>query len=165
MTITACAIIGVVCIGFIGACFLASSATQNIAYSPSATLSLPGLDIRSKSRSDAIDVAPAVPKNHSRGTKIYRYGGTNPGNLTPRQKDAYSGLSFSTIPPPAVFSAAVTTIEALNLTGMVVAIQDSSTHVSVRPVGATTQDWIDAGSESVWTKAVKSVVVKWDGVE
>ena len=163
LTITACAIIGMVCIGFIGVCFWASTASQNVAYSPS--LSLPGIDIRSKYKSNVIDIAPAIPKKYPRETKIYRYGGTNPGNLTPRQKDVYSGLSFSTIPPLAGFSAAVTTIEELNLTGIVIAIQDSPTHVSVRPIGATTQDWIDAGSESVWTKAVKSVVVKWDGVE
>lgn len=25
------------------------------------------------------------------------------------------------------------------------------------------EDWINAGSGSIWTQAVKSVVVKWDG--
>lgn len=30
-------------------------------------------------------------------------------------------------------------------------------------VGATMEDWINAGSGSIWTQAVKSVVVKWDG--
>lgn len=30
-------------------------------------------------------------------------------------------------------------------------------------VGATMEDWINAGFGSVWTQAVKSVVVKWDG--
>lgn len=30
-------------------------------------------------------------------------------------------------------------------------------------VGATMKDWINAGSGSIWTQAVKSVVVKWDG--
>ena len=34
---------------------------------------------------------------------------------------------------------------------------------SVRPVGATMEDWINAGSGSIWTQAVKSVVIKWDG--
>lgn len=37
------------------------------------------------------------------------------------------------------------------------------THVSVRPVGATVEDWINAGSNSVLIQAVKSVVIKWDG--
>ena len=105
-------------------------------------------------KSDAI---PATPPSQ---TVIYRYGGTNPGNLTPKAKDMYSGLSFSTIPMPG---AAMTTIEALNATGVVYAVQDGATHISVRPVGATMEDWINVGSSSIWTQAVKSVVIKWDG--
>lgn len=46
---------------------------------------------------------------------------------------------------------------------MVYAVQDNTTHVSVRPVGATMEDWINAGSSSIWAPAVKSVVMKWDG--
>lgn len=91
-----------------------------------------------------------------------RYGGTNPGNLTPRNKDRNTGLSFSTVPAPG---AAVTTIEELNATGIVYAIQDGPTHVSVRPVNGTMDEWIDMGTSSIWTQAVKSVVVKWDGIE
>ena len=102
----------------------------------------------------------AIPATPSSPTIIYRYGGTNPGNLTPKAKDKYTGLSFSTIPMPG---AAMTTIEALNATGIVYAVQDGLTHVSVRPVGATTEDWIRIGSLSVWTQAVRSVVIKWDG--
>ena len=91
---------------------------------------------------------------------MYRYGGANPGNLTPKAKDKFTGLSFSTVPMPG---AAMTTIGTLNATGVVFAVQDGPTHVSVRPVGATMDDWINAGSNSIWTTAVKSVVVKWDG--
>lgn len=58
----------------------------------------------------------------------------------------------------------MTTIEELNATGVVCAVQDGPTHVSVKPVGATVEDWINAGSNSVWTQVVKSVVIKWDGV-
>ena len=125
------------------------------------TISLPKIDIKPKSDSKEKDIAPAIPKDPpKKETVIYRYGGTNPGNLTPKAKDKYSGLSFSTVPMPG---AAVTTIEELNATGVVYAVQDGPTHVSVRPVGATMEDWINAGSSSVWTQAVKSVVVKWDG--
>lgn len=94
---------------------------------------------------------------------IYRYGGTNPGNLTPKEKDLYGGrgLSFSTIPLPG---CSMTTIEAINSTGIVYAVIDGATHVSVYPIGGTMEDWVNAGSSSIWTKAVKSVVVKWDGV-
>ena len=112
------------------------------------------IDSDSKAKSEEKDTT--VPP-HS--TTIYRYGGTNPGNLTPKEKDRYTGLSFSTLPKPG---AAVTTIEALNATGIVYAIQDSTTHVSVRPIGGTMDDWIKAGSDSIWTQAVKSVVIKWE---
>lgn len=59
--------------------------------------------------------------------------------------------------------AAMITIEALNATGVVYAVQDGPAHVSVRPVGAPMEAWINAGSSSIWTQAVKSVVIKWDG--
>ena len=104
--------------------------------------------------------AEAIPAPPPTPTVIYRYGGTNPGNLTPKAKDKYTGLSFSTVPMPG---AAMTTIEALNATGVVYAVQDGPTHVSVRPVGAPMEAWINAGSGSIWTQAVKSVVIKWDG--
>lgn len=51
-----------------------------------------------------------------------------------------------------------------NETGIVYAIQDSSTHVSVRPVNGTVEDWINAGTSSIWTQTVKSLVIKWDGI-
>ena len=107
------------------------------------------------------DVQTLPPK--SPDTVIYRYGKTNPGNLTPKQKDSTTGLSFSITPPAPGTDAAVTTIEALNATGVVCAVKDGDTHVSVRPVGVSIQTWIDSGSNSIWTQAVKSVVVKWDG--
>ena len=108
----------------------------------------------------------AVAEKPSSSTVIYRYGGTNPGNLTPSQRDVDlypvtgKGLSFSTIPKE---DAAMTTIEALNATGVVYAVLDDNNHVSVFPVGATLQEWHDAGSSSKWTVAVKSVVIKWKG--
>lgn len=110
----------------------------------------------------------AKDKEKDSSTFIYRYGGTNPGNLTPSQRDVDffpitgKGLSFSTTPKPGV---AMTTVEALNATGLVYVVRDGATHVSVRPVGGTMDDWINAGSSSVWTQAVKSVVIKWDGVK
>ena len=57
----------------------------------------------------------------------------------------------------------VTMATTPNATGIVYAVRDGPTHVSVRPVGATMDDWITAGSGSIWTTAVKSVVIKWDG--
>lgn len=75
----------------------------------------------------------SLPRN-KKDVVIYRYGGTNPGNLTPSQKDSDTGLSFSTIPPRMGGKAAVTTINTLNKTGIVYAYQDKLTHVSVVPV-------------------------------
>ena len=114
----------------------------------------------SKAKAQSTDVATTTTKPRNDDIIIYRYGGTNPGNLTPRAKDRYTGLSFSTIPRSG---AAMTTMEALNATGVVYAVQDGATHVSVRPVNGTMDDWISAGSNSAWTQAVKSTVIKWDG--
>ena len=113
---------------------------------------------KEKAKAKAKEKDATVPPRSS--TNIYRYGGTNPGNLTPKTKDKFTGLSFSTIPMPG---AAKTTIEELNATGLVYAVRDGATHVSVRPIGGTMDDWINAGPNSVWTQAVKSAVIKWDG--
>ena len=140
---------GIIAVGTLIYCG-AVAVSQAIAATSSPSVSLP------KEEEKGITAPPP-----STSTKIYRYGGTNPGNLTPKAKDRYTGLSFSTIPMPG---AAVTTIEALNSTGVVYAVKDGVTHVSVRPVSGTMEDWINAGSSSIWTQAVKSVVIKWDGV-
>ncbi len=98
-------------------------------------------------------------------TIIYRYGGSNPGNLTPKSKDMFTGLSFSLTPPPPGVPAVVTTIEALNATGMVIAFQDKPNHVCVIPAPhmGTLQEWIETGSSHPCTWAVKAVVIKWGG--
>lgn len=54
----------------------------------------------------------------------------------------------------------MTTIEAVNATGVLVAVKDGANHVSVRPTNASMVDWIEQGSDSVWTTALKSIVVK-----
>jgi len=125
--------------------------------SPSISWSSSSLKSQTKPKAKATIAYPKLPDD----TVVYRYGGTNPGNLTPRKTD--TGLSFSLVPPPPGKGAAVTTIGALNATGLVQATRDGVTHVSVTPVGVSVQDWIDAGNSSIWTAAVKSVVVKWDG--
>ena len=157
---------GVAIVGLVGTFILADTIAKNPPAFPS--ISLPKIETKPKSDSKEKDIAPAIPKDPpKKETVIYRYGGTNPGNLTPSQRDvdAYpstgKGLSFSTEPRPG---AAKTTIEALNATGVVFAVQDGPGHVSVHPIGGTLEDWHNAGSSSIWTTAVKSVVVKWDGV-
>ena len=60
------------------------------------------------------------------------------------------------------------TLEYDNLTGIVhngfayAFNYDAFGNVSVVPVGVSIQTWINAGSGSIWTQAVKSVVVKWE---
>ena len=111
---------------------------------------------KAKERVEPITKTKSKPKD----VIIYRYGGTNPGNLTPKEKDKDDGLSFSTIPQPG---SAVTTINTINATGILYAVQDRPFHVSIKPVGASMSDWIEAGSNSIWTQTLKSVVIKWDG--
>ena len=93
------------------------------------------------------------------GIKIYRYGYDSPKKLVPTENDVNSdtGLSFSTKARPG---SAVTTIEEVNSTGKLYAVQDSPFHVSVYPVGGTVGQWYDAGVHSIWTQALESVVVK-----
>ena len=119
-----------------------------------------GYGVFQASKDSSISIPKVAEKDDSPKTVIYRYGGTNPGNLTPKEKDVTTGLSFSTVPRPG---AAMTTIEDLNATGLVYAVKDGPTHVSVRPVGVSMEDWIYNGTTSIWTRAVRSVVVKWDG--
>jgi len=125
------------------------------------SFSLPSITkSKTQAKTKAKDVVRVLPKD----TVVYRYGATNPGNLTPKIKDAFSGLSFSTVPPLPGQKAAVTTIGALNATGMVVAVRDGLTHVSVKPAPhmGTLQDWINTGSSHPCTAAVKSVVIPWE---
>lgn len=156
--------IGAAVVGLLASLFAIDTLVKDPPAIPS--FSLPKFDAKPKTDSETKDIAPSKPKDSPKETVIYRYGGTNPGNLTPSQRDVdlYSitgkGLSFSTVPKPG---AAMTTIEAINATGIVYAVQDGAGHVSVHPIGGTLEDWHNAGSSSVWTTAVKSVVIKWDG--
>ena len=85
---------------------------------------------------------------------IYRYNGTNPGNLTPRAKDKNTGLSL-------LYRLAVTTIEEVNSTGNLIAVQDGPSHVSIKPRNGTMSDWIKAGTNSIWTKTLKQIVKRY----
>ena len=48
----------------------------------------------------------------------------------------------------------MTTIENLNATGVVYAVQDGVKHVSVYPIGGTIEQWYHQGAKSVWTEAI-----------
>ena len=93
---------------------------------------------------------------------IYRWGSATNKNLTPREKDV-TGLSFSTVPPPTG-KYCMTTMDAINSTGKLVAIKDGATHVSVLPVDMTKMEgWISSRENAEvnpheLTKILKSVV-------
>lgn len=57
----------------------------------------------------------------------------------------------------------MTTIEEVNATSVLYAVQDGTSHMSVFPVGGTLEEWHNAGSSSIWTITLKSLVVKWTG--
>ena len=154
-------------------------AVVGLATTKSLSSSLPGMvsSAVSEAKSAARSVSKALSKTEQKSSTckveppqtvvIYRYGNTKSKNLTPRLVDVQVpgyGLSFSTLPPTDVKKgAAVTTIDAINATGVLYAVRDGNFHVSVYPVGATIADWYFAGPDSIWTKTLESVVVKWDG--
>ena len=55
----------------------------------------------------------------------------------------------------------MTTIESVNSTGVLIAIKDGPTHVSVYPVGTTIEGWRNSETSSIWTITLKSIVIKW----
>ena len=93
---------------------------------------------------------------------IYRLGNYTNTNLTPREKDV-SGLSFTTV-KPTEGKYLVTTIEQVCGTGVLVAIKDGATHVSVMPVNIFQMpEWIASRPKAqdnphAFTLVLKSVV-------
>ena len=70
-------------------------------------------------------------------------GSNTAQNLTPRMKDI-DGLSYSlTMPISGTFT--ITSIETINATGKLIAIQDRPNHVSVVPIDLTRmQEWMES---------------------
>ena len=99
------------------------------------------------------------PGSSGTGTKIYRYGYDGPEKLVPTENDVRnsdnSGLSFSTRPASG---AAMTTIEEVNATGILIAVRDGRSHVSIYPINGTLAEWRDAGANSIWTQVLVNMV-------
>ena len=72
-------------------------------------------------------------------------------------------MSFSTKPPKNGISAIVTTIEEVNSTGVLMAVQNGSTHVTIRPTNATVLQWMNEGEASIWSQTLSWIVIEWDG--
>jgi hypothetical protein len=98
-----------------------------------------------------------IPAPCGGSTRIFRFGYTGPEKLVPTKQDVDSntGLSFSTNYRPG---SAMTTIDAVNSTGILHADRDGRTHVSITPIGGTLADWRAAGVNSIWTQALVSVI-------
>ena len=64
-----------------------------------------------------------------------------------------SGLSFST---EYRSGSGETTLNTINGTGVLYAIKDGRTHVSVYPVGATLEEWQKQGVNSIYTQTLQA---------
>ena len=90
------------------------------------------------------DAIPKVKKHWDDATVIYRWGNYTNTNLTPRKGLDEGGLSFSTQRPIGK-KYVVTTMEAVNSTGVLIAVQDGATHVSVKPINPfQMEEWMDS---------------------
>ncbi|MFE1631348.1 RHS repeat-associated core domain-containing protein, partial [Brevibacillus reuszeri] len=92
-----------------------------------------------KSKPVGLPLSNEKENNKNDQTLIYRKGNDSPWNMTPRQKDARTGLSFQLTKPEGNY--VVTTIGAINSSGILIAIKDGENHVSVKPVDGNLVYW------------------------
>ena len=101
-------------------------------------------------------------------TVIYRWGNGNATNLTPRPTDLHTGLSYE-LKVPAATEYTITTMEAINATGVLTAVIDKPNHVSVRPVNPLEMmEWINSrptAKENPYylTKILASISIRDNG--
>ena len=116
-----------------------------------------------KDISNAISTAQTKQQTQE-SNAIYRLGSGNGTNLTPRPDDD-TGLSYTLVKPKGI-PYTETTIEAVNATGVLNAVQDSPTHVSVRPNDMSTMKEWQASRENAntnphpYTQILQSISVK-----
>ena len=133
-------------------------------YLPPSTI--PSLQTINISRSQAKSVVKILTKpGNDNPTIVYRLGSGNGTNLTPRPIDQ-GGLSYQLNMPSAGQEFTMTTMEAINATGALVAIKDGSNHVSVTPTDPTEmQSWIDSRPTAIenphrLTTLLRSISIK-----
>ena len=122
------------------------------ATAPAPSISIPKVEEKEK--------AQAPPPED---TVIYRYHSSKTSNLAPRPGIDYDGLSFSTRPPRPGVDAVVTTVNTVNATGVLRANVGAHGHVTIVPVGATVEQWMNEGQGSLWSQTLSAIVVEWDG--
>ena len=103
-------------------------------------------------------------------TVIYRWGNGNATNLTPRSRDIDDGLSYElSVTPDIADKYTMTTMEAVNATGVLEAVIDRPNHVSVRPVNPLEMmEWINSrptAKENPYylTKILASISIRDNG--
>ena len=115
------------------------------------------------------DDATTLTENGSKNlTPIYRLGSGNGTNLTPRTPQDITGLSYTTM-KPTTGPYTATTMEAVNSSGLLVAVRDRGYHVSVFPVDMSTMPSWQASREHAneyphpYTLYLQSISVKVRG--
>lgn len=114
---------------------------------------------------EQVNVATATEKGVNGLTPIYRTGNGNGTNLTPRPVKDNEGLSYSLV-KPAKGLYTMTTMEAVNATGVLFAFEDAPGHVSVNPIDASKMPEWQASRENAnvaphpYTKILQSISTK-----
>lgn len=90
---------------------------------------------------------------------VYIPGGMEPENITPKEGNSDEGLYFSTEPIPG---ADMVTIEDLNVSGSVYAIIQEDETVLVKPLGGSMEDWINYGTDSIWTRGIEKAINRFN---
>ena len=108
---------------------------------------------KEKSRVIALEQVTTKRPNE---TVIYRRGNGNATNLTPRHIDLHTGLSYE-LKVPAATDYTITTMEAINATGVLTAVIDKPNHVSVRPVNP----W-EMMEDHVMSKLIDNLIKKYE---
>ncbi|UYZ37906.1 hypothetical protein OD350_09630 [Clostridium beijerinckii] len=110
----------------------------------------------------ATDTTTDEPKQP---TIIYRMASGTNQSLTPRPGKDATGLSFNTVRPVSG-NYVYTTMEEVNSTGVLVAIKDGATHVSIVPVDMSRMpEWMDSRASAEtnphpFTLLLKSITIK-----
>ena len=118
-----------------------------------------------ESKQISIPQVQAKEKEQKTPTTIYRTGSGNGTNLTPRTPKDSTGLSYS-LTKPLSGPYTVTTMEAVNATGVLSAVKDGPNHVSVVPNDMSKMPEWQASREHanetphVYTKILQTISVK-----
>lgn len=125
-----------------------------------------GLDSDEKVETNTDTIAIANAKTKTERTYIYRGGSNTFYNLTPKPWKDYDGLSYY-LYPPTTGSYTVTTIEAVNATGVLTAVINGANHVSVMPTDRSKlNEWmmtVDHANNSPHFYSIVLRSISWKG--